>query len=75
VDRLTVAERDGWMCQICGHPIDPAVTYRDPETGKCNPGYLHIDHIYPLSKGGDHTYANAQASHAVCNKRKAAKID
>ena len=63
VNRLVVAERDGWICQLCGEPIDAALEYPDP-------GYLNVDHVVPLSKGGGHTYSNVQASHAVCNNRK-----
>ena len=74
VDRLVVAERDGWICQLCFEPIDQNATYRD-ESGKGNPGYLNVDHKYPLAKGGDHSYANSQAAHSVCNKRKSARID
>jgi 5-methylcytosine-specific restriction endonuclease McrA len=74
VERLVVAERDGWICQLCGDPIDRMLAYRNPTTGRLDPGYLHIDHIIPLSKGGEHTYANTQATHARCNQRKHNKI-
>lgn len=74
IDRLDVAERDNWICQLCGEPIDPKTPLCDPVTGGYHPGYLHIDHKIPLSKGGDHSYANSQASHALCNKRKSAKL-
>lgn len=74
VDRLVVAERDGWICHLCHGPIDPTLTYRDPETGKCNPWYLNMDHVIPLAKGGAHSYDNCRASHSICNKKKAASI-
>ncbi len=69
VDRLAVAMRDGWICQICSDSIDPNATYL-LETGKRNPQYLHVDHIIPLSRGGTHTYNNVQATHATCNLKK-----
>ncbi len=67
VNRMVVADRDCWTCQICGEPIDPTLTYPDP-------GYLNIDHIVPLSRGGEHSYANCQATHAQCNAVKHDKI-
>lgn len=58
-----IAERDGWCCQLCHEPIEP---------GRCYPDQLSlsIDHVIPLSRGGDDTRANVQASHLVCNLRK-----
>lgn len=69
VNRLVVADRDGWICQLCFDPIDPNTPHK-LENGQNNPWYLHIDHVIPLSRGGDHSYANVQASHATCNLRK-----
>ena len=66
VERLIVAERDSWICQLCDKPIDPTAT-RVMDSGKLNPGYLHVDHKISLSNGGEHSYANCQASHAFCN--------
>lgn len=70
VKRSVVAERDGWICQLCFQPIDPSLTYINPETGRPDPGYLNVDHRIPLAKGGDHSYANCQAAHARCNASK-----
>ena len=36
-------------------------------------GELHIDHVYPLSRGGGHTISNLVVSCADCNQRKHAK--
>jgi 5-methylcytosine-specific restriction endonuclease McrA len=33
---------------------------------------MHIDHVIPLARGGEHSYANAQAAHGPCNMRKGA---
>ena len=64
-DRFEIAERDGWICQICKNPIEnmPKQKYR-------NPMYLNIDHIVPISKGGDDAPHNLQATHSTCNKSK-----
>ncbi len=37
------------------------------------PGKASIDHRYPLSKGGTHTWDNVQLVHLICNLRKGAK--
>ena len=36
---------------------------------------IHLDHIFPLSKGGTHTLKNVQWLCADCNRQKGAKID
>lgn len=58
-----VFERDGWICQICGSQIDPALRYPDPLS-------VSLDHIVGLAAGGDHTVANCQAAHLRCNYTK-----
>lgn len=58
VDFLVVAERDKWVCGICHIACS-----RDEAT---------LDHIQPLSKGGEHSMRNVQLAHFVCNSRKGA---
>ena len=36
-------------------------------------GELHLDHVYPLSKGGGHTISNLVVSCSSCNAKKHAK--
>lgn len=55
-----IFERDGWVCQICGQKINKRLKYPNPRAGS-------IDHIVPLSKGGDDSPINVQASHLRCN--------
>lgn len=59
-------ERDGWTCQLCGSTIPPLVRWPDPLFGT-------IDHVVPLSRGGDHTWSNVQAAHLRCNMSKNAQ--
>jgi len=63
-----IFERDGWVCRIpgCGRPIQPELRHPDP-------GSASIDHIVPLSRGGDDTAANKRAAHLVCNTRRGAR--
>jgi 5-methylcytosine-specific restriction endonuclease McrA len=35
---------------------------------------MHLDHIVPLARGGEHSYANTQPAHPTCNRRKGAKV-
>jgi hypothetical protein len=30
VNRWRIFERDGWICKLCGRPVDPKVAYPDP---------------------------------------------
>jgi 5-methylcytosine-specific restriction endonuclease McrA len=63
-----VHARDGWMCRLCGLPIDPEVAWPDPMSAS-------VDHIVPLSRGGSHSMSNVQSAHLSCNSRKADKIN
>lgn len=37
-------------------------------------GNYHIDHIVPLSRGGDHSAINLQLAHPFCNQSKFTKL-
>ena len=67
VDRLIVFERDEWMCGLCGDDIDPDLCHPHPMSAS-------LDHIVPLSRGGDHSYDNSQAAHLRCNCSKGARM-
>ena len=62
-----IFERDGWICGICGRKINRRL--KNP-----NPFSVSIDHIIPLSKGGDDSPTNVQAAHLRCNMSKNNKI-
>lgn len=64
-DPLEIYERDGWICAICGIPVDPAILHPDPMSAS-------LDHVIPLSKGGDHTRENSALAHLICNIQKSA---
>lgn len=65
-----VMERGNWICGECELPIDPTLSYINPETGKPDPGYRTIGHIIDLSRGGAEAYFNVQPEHLGCNERK-----
>jgi 5-methylcytosine-specific restriction endonuclease McrA len=54
----------GWKCGLCPERIDPRKRHPDPMCGT-------IDHIIPLSMGGEHTWQNCQPAHKRCNEAKA----
>lgn len=55
-----IFERDHWKCGICGKRIGKS--FKAP-----HPRSKSIDHIVPLSEGGDDTAANKRAAHLLCN--------
>ena len=63
VKPFVVFDRDRWHCKLCGckTPKSKRGTYDDaPE----------LDHIVPISKGGQHTYLNTQCACRKCNQIK-----
>jgi len=59
--RFEVLKRDMFRCQYCGRSAD------DPDVK------LEIDHIVPVSKGGDNSIMNLITSCRDCNRGKGAK--
>lgn len=57
--RFEVFKRDSFTCQYCGDEAPKAV--------------LHVDHINPVSKGGDNDITNLVTSCATCNFGKGAR--
>lgn len=65
-DHLEVYERDGWVCGLCRKPVEPDLAWPDPLSPS-------LDHVVPLAAGGDHSRANTQLAHWICNVRKGAR--
>lgn len=68
VRSLVVFERDTWVCQLCFLPVDKTLRKLDLMSKS-------LDHIVPLSKGGEHSYANTQLAHLRCNMKKSDSLD
>lgn len=52
-------ERQRGMCSICGRWLL---------------GTFHVEHVIPVSRGGEHTLANLALAHPLCNTRKSNKL-
>ena len=55
----------GTICHICQEPIDMTAPRRVGSDG-WEQG-LHLDHLIPLSKGGEDTIENIRPTHGQCN--------
>jgi len=65
VDPWDVHERDGWICQLCGAPVDRDLPWPHPRS-------VTLDHVQPISRGGSHIAVNLQTAHWECNMIKGA---
>ena len=69
---LQVLETYGIDCHLCNRPVDMSAP-----RGVGQPGWetgLHIDHVIPISKGGQDTLVNVRPSHGYCNVSKGARL-
>lgn len=67
VHRADVFERDGWICGLCHELVERRRRFPDPQSAS-------LDHIIPVSRGGEHTPENVQLAHLICNSRKSARL-
>ena len=63
-----IGDRDCWLCQLCGQPVDRLLSGRDPQGPT-------VDHILPISKGGQDTLENVQLAHHRCNSLKGNRVE
>ena len=61
-----LVERDGLECYLCGKTCD----YSDRRWGSYGPDHPTIDHVFPLSRGGGHTWENVRVACGACNAEK-----
>ena len=64
-----IYERDNYICQLCKGPVLRAARYRRRD-GKIHMKSPTIDHIVPISRGGDHKPHNCQTACFKCNSKK-----
>ncbi|MFJ8871081.1 HNH endonuclease [Streptomyces sp. NPDC102473] len=63
---VEIAERDEARCRLCGDLV--LMSLKVPHAGAPT-----IDHIVPVSRGGNDTRANVQLAHFRCNSVKGAR--
>lgn len=68
VSRIAIAVRDKWTCQLCGKRVNKRLKYPHPLSQS-------LDHVVPIALGGEHSRANAQLAHLVCNIRKGSRLN
>jgi hypothetical protein len=64
---LEIFERDGWVCRLCGDPVNKELAHPDPMSAS-------LDHILPVANGGAHTRENVQLAHWLCNVSKSNRV-
>lgn len=63
VYREDVLARDGWRCYACGADTKDVADPFDPRSAT-------VDHVVPLSRGGEHTMSNMRCCCLHCNSAK-----
>lgn len=66
--RLSIYERDGWQCGICGDLIDRSAGVNADLAPS-------LDHIVPRLLGGGHESENLRTAHRACNARRGAIVE
>jgi hypothetical protein len=61
VDPVFLHQRDQGACGLCGDQVRLSL--------------MHVDHVVPLTRGGEHSYMNTRPAHPVCNIWKRARLD
>ena len=64
--RRRVFERDTWVCWLCGMPTLPDKA-KTLGTRSPHPMAPTLDHVVPVSKGGEHSESNLRCAHFMCN--------
>jgi hypothetical protein len=65
--RADIAERDRWLCGICGGRVSRERRHPDPLCAS-------VDHIVPLALDGTNDFDNLQLTHLRCNLSKKATL-
>ena len=60
IDPHAVFDAAGWMCGVCGDPMERTLVWPDPWSAT-------LDHVQPVSRSGEHVEANLQPAHWICN--------
>ncbi len=64
-----LAERGGAACWLCTEPVDMTLRWTVTEDAAAT-----VDHVVPISEGGEHSMANARLAHWSCNRKRRRKF-
>lgn len=62
-----IFERDNWTCYLCEQPVNRDADCYQPDSAT-------VDHVKPLSRGGEHSRANTRCACLRCNSSKQASL-
>jgi hypothetical protein len=68
VTHEAIAERDGFLCYLCGSAVDMSL----PRTSRWG---ATLDHVFPVSLGGKDTADNLKLAHWICNVKKSNSVE
>lgn len=71
---MSLYKRDMGVCYLCGEKCDYSDYVIRNGTVICGDWYPSIDHIVPVSKGGEHSWKNVKLAHRRCNYLKRDRI-
>lgn len=63
-------KRDAGVCHICGERCSLEDYVVVDDTFIAGNWYPSIDHVIPLARGGQHSWANVKLAHRICNTAK-----
>lgn len=63
-----IAERDNYVCHLCGELVDMSLPRRSHYGAT-------LDHVIPIAKGGLDSEDNVKLAHWICNVRKSDKLE
>lgn len=63
ISLVTIGDRDGWRCGLCGGRINRNKRHPDPLSPS-------LDHVIPIAHGGSNDAVNLQVTHLRCNLAK-----
>ncbi len=60
---------ESYVCYLCGQGLDKGIRYPHPYS-------VSVDHVIPLSRGGDPLDPSGlRAVHKVCNEKKGSRVN
>lgn len=67
-------KRSNGVCALCGGRCEWNDCETTQDTFIAGNTYPSIDHIVPLSRGGEHSWSNIQLAHRICNSLKSNSV-